>query len=358
MEEDMERWSCEKANFWYEDKGRITGCNFIPSDCINGVEIWQEYKFAERLETIKRELGVAQSIGINSIRMVMPYEVWLLQHDGFMKRLECFLDIAQNYGITLMPVLFDDCCMPKSMSMEEVKFGEQPMPTPGYHGGFKTTPFDGKEEVGYIRGDDKDQWPMLEKYVKDLVCTFGQNEGVLVWDIWNEPGNSRRGSMSLELMTKAFEWAREMKPIQPLTAGPWSFPDGIINLDEGVTIQEIEQKALELSDITSFHYYGSLERTQKVVESLRQYNRPLVITEWLHRIFDNTVEKLLPYYAKENISCYHWGLVTGKTQTNEPWELLKEMKTLNLNKWQHDLYYTDLTPYNPEEIDIFKQYTK
>jgi len=354
----MEKWSCEKANSWYKNKGHIIGCNFIPSDSINCLEIWQEYKFNEKLETIKRELNIAQSIGIRSIRMVMPYHVWLLQHDGFMERLDCFLKTAQSYGIRLMPILFDDCCVPKSMCSDEIKFGKQPEPTLGYHGGFETTPFDAKDEAGYIIGDDKENWPMIEKYVKDLVGTFGQDDRILVWDIWNEPGNSKRGSMSLELMTRAFEWAREMNPIQPLTAGPWSFPDGVLNLGDGVAVQEIEQKAFELSDIISFHFYGSLERMQKIVESLRQYNRPLFITEWLHRIFGNTVEKSLPYFIQENIACYHWGLVNGKTQTHEPWELLKSMKNLDLSKWQHDLFYPDLTPYNTEEINIFIQYSK
>lgn len=352
----MQKWSCEKANKWYKEKGRVTGFNFIPSDCISGIEIWQEYEFDRKLETIDRELGLAASIGMKSIRMVMPYQVWLLQHDGFMDRMERFLQIAASHHITLMPVLFDDCCIPKSMWSPEVRFGKQPMPTPGFHGGFPTTPFDGKEEAGYILGDEKENWPDIERYVKDLVGTFRNDERILMWDIWNEPGNSRRGSKSLELMQKAFEWAREMDPMQPLTAGAWSFPDGYLNFGDIGQIQEIEIKALELSDVISFHYYGSFDNTQRVVELLKKYERPLFITEWLHRIFHNYVQELLPYYIAENISCYNWGLVVGKTQTNEPWEQIKHIEGLDCSCWQHDLFYTDWTPYDEQEIEVFKKY--
>lgn len=352
----MQKWSCEKANKWYAEKGRITGCNYIPSDCINGIEIWQEFEFEKKLETINKELALASSIGIKSIRMVMPYQVWLLQHDGFMERFERFLTVAHRHKITLMPVLFDDCSIPKSMWSSEVRFGRQPMSTPGCHGGFPTTPFDGKEEAGYILGDDEENRPNLERFVKDLVGTFRNDERILMWDIWNEPGNSRRGSKSLELMEKAFAWAREMEPVQPLTAGAWSFPDGYLSFGENGFIQRIEEAALELSDVISFHFYGELDNTKKVVEFLRKYNRPLVITEWLHRIFNNTVEQMLPYYIEENISCYNWGLVVGKTQTNEPWELLKHMKGLDCSLWQHDLFHQDGTPYDEHEIEIFRKY--
>ena len=352
----MEKWSCEKVKAWYAEKGRVTGCNFIPSDCISGIEIWQEYGFDEKLKTIDRELGLAENIGMTGVRMVMPYQVWLLQHDGFMERMERFLQVADSHHITLMPVLFDDCCMPRPKKPVKVRFGPQPEPTPGCHGGFPATPFDGKAETGYILGDDRENWPDIERYVKDLVETFGRDERILLWDIWNEPGNSNRGSMSLELMTKAFGWAREMEQVQPLTAGAWSFPDGWVNFGENDTIQEIEKAALELSDVISYHYYGDLERSKRVTEYMGRYGRPLFITEWLHRIFHNRVEELLPYFAAENISCYNWGLVAGKTQTYEPWEVLRHVEGIDCSPWQHDLFHADLTPYDEMEIEVFKRY--
>ena len=43
--------------------------------------------------------------------------------------------------MTMMPVLFNDCCVAKSKYTEPV-LGPQPEPVPGYFGGTSVTPFD------------------------------------------------------------------------------------------------------------------------------------------------------------------------------------------------------------------------
>ena len=48
-------WTPEEANGWYAEKGWVSGCNFIPSNAINQLEMWQEESFDP--ETIDRELG-------------------------------------------------------------------------------------------------------------------------------------------------------------------------------------------------------------------------------------------------------------------------------------------------------------
>ena len=55
-----------------------------------------------------------------------------------------------------------------------------------------TTPFDGGSKVGYNLLDEKENWPMLEEYVRDIITTFANDERMLIWDIWNETGNSNR----------------------------------------------------------------------------------------------------------------------------------------------------------------------
>lgn len=79
-----EKWTCEKANRWYGEKGKmIIGCNYVPADCINDIEMWQEFEFEEKLQGMQKELELASGIGMTSIRLLMPYHVWRLQHDGF-----------------------------------------------------------------------------------------------------------------------------------------------------------------------------------------------------------------------------------------------------------------------------------
>jgi hypothetical protein len=45
---------------------------------------------------------------------------------------------------------------------------------------------------------------------------------VVMWDLYNEVGNSGKLGSSLPLVKKAFEWARSANPLQPLTSGHWN----------------------------------------------------------------------------------------------------------------------------------------
>ncbi len=47
---------------------------------------------------------------------------------------------------------------------------------------------------------DKAAWPDLEKYVKDMVGTFTNDRRIVLWDLYNEPGNSGMGNKSLPLV--------------------------------------------------------------------------------------------------------------------------------------------------------------
>ena len=101
------------------------------------------------------------------------------------------------------------------------------------------------------------------------------------------------------------------------------------------------------------------------LEALKKHGRPIFITEWLNRINHSDVRELYPLFYLENISCWCWGFVVGKTQTNEPWEQLwadyydpNKKVNYDFTKWQHDLFRANLRPYDPNEIEIIERYNK
>ena len=57
-----ERWSAERANQWYAQQPWLVGANYIPSDAINELEMFQATTFNPALND--KELGMAESIGI------------------------------------------------------------------------------------------------------------------------------------------------------------------------------------------------------------------------------------------------------------------------------------------------------
>ncbi len=227
-------WPQERAVAWYRTQPWLVGCNFLPSTAVNDVEMWRHETFDPA--TIDRELGWARTLGINSVRVFLNYVVWEADAGGLRERFAKFLEIAARHRISVMPVLLDDC----NFAGREAQAAPQPDPVPGVH----NSQWVSSPPLGMVT--DRTAWPKIEQYVKGMVAAFGQDRRVVVWDLYNEPGNSGMGAQSLPLVEAAFAWAREVKPVQPLTVGVWAdFNDAM------------SQRMFALSDVTSFHGYDS-----------------------------------------------------------------------------------------------------
>jgi hypothetical protein len=304
--------------------------------------MWQRESFDPA--TIDQELGWAERVGFNVVRTNLQFLVWLDDRAGLHARLEEFLGIANRRGMRVMLCLFDDC----AFSGREPYLGRQDEPIPGLHNS------GGAASPGRAVVRDRTRWPELERYVGDLVSHLRDDERVLAWDLYNEPGNESvftrelapdpRGPLvphSAALAEATFGWARAARPSQPLTTGVWN-PEW----------REHNARLVELSDLVSFHNYFGLTRLRAQVEELRRAGRPLLCTEWLARGLRSVPATHLPYFREQRIGCFHWGLVNGRTQTHLPWPVIEKLVPTGL--WHHDLFRADGTPYDATEIALFR----
>ena len=101
------RWSEQKANDWYKTQPWLVGCNYIPATAINELEMWQAETFDPK--TIDKELGWAEGLGMNTLRVFLHDLPWQQDAVGFKKRIDQFLTIAAKHKIKPMFVLFDSC---------------------------------------------------------------------------------------------------------------------------------------------------------------------------------------------------------------------------------------------------------
>jgi hypothetical protein len=354
-----QRWTEEQIWEWYNNRPWITGCNFIPHNIINSVELWQEQDHEEVMKGVEFDIKLAADLGLNSFRMGLPpMFVWEHQHDGLMKRYEDFLTMCNNYGITVMPLFSGDCLVPKDVKRPEPYFGKQPDPVPGHFGGSAITPFDGTDKVGYHPiADEPDKWAKFDEYVMDFVNRYKNDERIIMWNIFNEAGNSHRGMMSYPFIKHLFDMLREADVSQPLTADVWGADKDLRSeYQTNVTyLTEIEEAVIELSDIITWHYYGDYLHTRQFIRTLKKYNRPLINDEWLHRPMRSVIQTHLPLFKKENVGSYFFGFVNGKNQFNEVWDMIRPYKEIDTSLWMHDVYHSDGTPYDPEEIEVFKK---
>jgi hypothetical protein len=323
----MNRWSSQEANRWYASQPWLVGCNFIPSTAINQLEMWQADTFDP--STIDRELGFARGLGFNTLRVYLHDLAWEADAPGFKGRLDRFLQMTQTHGIRPILCIFDDCWNPKP------RIGKQPEPVPGVHNsGWLQSP--GAESV-----NDPQTWPRLERYVNDILGSFGADGRILMWDLYNEPGNSGQDERSLPLFNKVYEWAWRIRPAQPLTAGTF--------FGERENFNRVE---LAACDVTSFHNYGGADDLQRQITELRGLGRPLICTEWLRRGHSNVAE-CLPVFYRERVGCCNWGLVRGKTNTIWPWGSPQGAPEPAL--WFHDLLHADGSPFDAAEVALFRK---
>jgi hypothetical protein len=328
---DREVWPKEKAWQWYESKGWLRGCDFIPSTAINQLEMWQKETFDST--TINRELGYAESIGFNCVRVYLHHLAWEQDNEGFLDRMKTYLGIADRHHIKTIFVFFDD------VWNEVYHAGKQPDPKPGVH------------NSGWVRDPGKLWYEnpalavLLERYVKDVMTTFADDERVLLWDLYNEPGNSGYGNKSMSLLRDAFGWGREVNPSQPLSAGVWS-PE----------LTDLNTYQLAESDVITYHDYQSQKKHEKTIDTLKKYDRPMLCTEYMARPRGSTFYSIMPMLKRNNIAAINWGLVDGKTNTKYAWDTpIPSGRDPKL--WFHDIFHKDGTPYKRKEIEFIRKQT-
>jgi hypothetical protein len=333
-----EVWTKEQANAWYTHWGWLRGSDFIPSTAINQLEMWQAESFDTA--TINRELGWAESIGMNSMRVYLHHLAWQVDPTGFKDRVNTYLTIADKHHVSTLFVFMDDCWNP------EYEAGKQPEPKPGIH------------NSGWVRDPgprifadtahtklDSTQLATLEQYTKDVLTRFKDDKRIVLWDLYNEPGNSNNKNKSLPLLQKMFQWGREVNPSQPLSSGIWA-----------ADLVDLNKYQLANSDVITYHNYDVPAEHKKMIDTLRAYGRPLICTEYMARTRGSLFSTVMPMLKAENIGAYNWGFVAGKSNTiyawNNPMPKGGEPKL-----WFHDIFRKDGTPYKKEEVEVIKSLT-
>jgi len=330
----QQKWSAQKAHVWYAKQGWLRGCNFQPSTAINQLEMFQAATFDTA--TINRELGWAADLGFNVMRVYLHHLLWTADREGFKKRLDTYLDISTRHGIKTLFVFFDDCWN------DTAWVGKQPDPKPGVHNsGWVRDP-------GTMIYTHLDTMPVLEAYVKDVLSTFKHDDRILLWDLYNEPGNNRQFGKSMPLLKKVFQWAREVNPSQPVSAGVWN---------NGPEFRELNKFQLENSDIITYHNYAYIDDHRHTIDTLKKYGRPMICTEYMARRNGSLFQLIMPLLKKENVGAINWGFVSGKTNTIFAWDTpMPDGKEPQL--WFHDIYRKDRTPFSKDEVMFIKQLCK
>ena len=340
-----ERWSEEKANAWYESMEWPVGCDYVPAYAGNQIQMWQSSTWDP--EVIDRELGWAEQLGFNSLRIFLHDKVWKAEREAFFSHVDEFLKIADSHGMTCLVTLFTNG------GSEQRYVGEEISPVPGIHNSiWAQTP--GESVV-----NNPEKWNQVKEYEQDVLRRYKDDKRIIAWCLYNEPENVP-SCKTLPLLKKVFEWAREINPSQPLTAPIYTRPFSQDNyrIDRFPVVTYV----CENSDIISLHCYKEAEEMDKFIKVMKTLGRPVFCTEYLARTFGSTFEDIMPILKANKVAAYNFGLVKGAIQCHYPWNDrdsagVKIPFTEEPELWFHDILNPDGTPYRQSEVDFIKSMT-
>ena len=374
LERSHLRWPTERARGWFEAQPWRLGCNFLPSSASNQLEMWQPSSFSPN--DIDRELGWAAELGYTMVRTFLHDLLWEADGAGFMARIDTFLAIAAKHSIGVMLVLFDGCWDPWP------ELGRQREPRPHIHNS-RWVQSPGARVLNSLAGDSSEPALRLERYVKDVLSRFGNDSRVVIWDLFNEGDNGNvdsygnhssrvegaRGAYGMELpplqkaqaarwlMRAALGWARDTRPMQPLTMATYEAPTFVEAAD--AYRQETAVWIDGAVDVVSFHHYGPAGDVARTVDRLLQHGRPVLCTEFLARPASSGSEgshlaPIVSLLRSRHVWAVNWGFVSGRSQTIYPWESWQEEFVAEPSVWHHDILRGSGTPYSLEEASFLR----
>lgn len=345
------RWSKQRTAEWSQKHGWLVGCNYVPHNAINQLEMWQAETFDPFL--IDKELGWAAGLGFNTVRVFLHHLLWEQDAKGFTERIDLFLSIAHKHGIKTMLVLFDAVWNPFP------KLGKQPEPKYNVHNsGWVQSP-------GFDVLNDPNRYDELHDYVHGIVDHFKNDERIVIWDLYNEPDNMNLASykddnyalhkaeLSMQLLKKTINWVRVIDPIQPITMAPWQEME---DWSEDHKVSMLDNYMFTHSDVISFHCYANKQGMEKRIKELKRFERPMFCTEYMARPFGSTFQEILPLFKEYNIGAYNWGFVAGKSQTHCPWDSWQKQYEQEPELWFHDIFRSNGEAYDKAEVDFLRQF--
>lgn len=93
------RWSRERIWDWYDSRPWMRGCNFLPSNAVNYIDMWQTLHKEEILACADRELALAARTGFNTLRLILNFTVWKEERKGFFEMVDAWLTLCHKHSM-------------------------------------------------------------------------------------------------------------------------------------------------------------------------------------------------------------------------------------------------------------------
>ncbi|WP_316933202.1 glycoside hydrolase family 2 TIM barrel-domain containing protein [Maribacter thermophilus] len=209
------------------DIANSKGLNYYPKD-----NPWNMFGKRFNDTIIDNDFKKINSIGLNTIRIFVPYETFekAVIDEEKLGQLKQTMDLAAKNGLKVTVTLFD------------------------FYGDYSLS-----------------DWTLTHRHAEKIVNALKDHEALLAWDIKNEPDldfESRGKENVLSWLHQMIFEIRKWDTKNPITIG-WSSPEAAIEL-----LKEV--------DIVSFHYYRKPDDFKEAYTTLKNTvgTKPMVLQEY------------------------------------------------------------------------------
>ena len=268
----------------FGDFAWMHGANYTPSYAATDVQTWLKYDH----QTVDRELGYAERIGLNCVRVFLQSLVW--EHDRvlFMKNFEDFVSTADAHGLKVMPIVFDSC------------FGV----SPSLENSLMWVANPGPDRMSEADFDE------LDVYAKDLVSRYVGDKRIALWDVMNEPMAtvlSRTEEGKAQIWAFVAHYCKLVKKLDPTHA-----------VTVGVSTAD-NSKVVDVVDVLSCHSYAPSDKELREKFSLTKKQaadagKPWIVSECCAPGWGSPYEMVLPVLREFGAGHTVWEVVIGRNQ--------------------------------------------
>lgn len=318
--------STKRSEWWATN---VNGAMYIPSKDWNAYQMWANYN----IEVVERDLDLAASLGLDSLRVLASYECWREDGASFFAQIEHFLSKCYERNIRPVIVLFE--APPKNEPTEENRTTTDPAEAFGVHSPSQRNVIQPRNWSGWA------QSPL--RFVRRWAEMYASDPRLLATEIMNEPGEVQpRQDFVKDMLAEV----REHAPEATLTVGC-----------KDVQYNHVydEEDAL---DVHQFHMNLPLDRAAaddylaRAREHRQETGKPLWCTEW-QRTREEPSIRFLPNYkslapiigdahADGSIDGdFFWGLMLKPAYLQSP----REDGRVN------GLFHPDGTPFDASDRD-------
>ncbi len=312
-----------------DDLTGIRGAVYLPSKDWNAYQMWADYED----HVIERELDLAESLRLDSLRVLASYECWRADGPSFFARVDHLLEACEERSIRPLVVLFE--APPTNPPTAANREATAPGNAFGVHSPSRPEIIQPRDWSGWARSP--------RHFARRWAQEFAEDPRLLATEVMNEPGDVRpRQDFVRDMLAEV----REHAPDATLTMGCKDFRfNHVYDEDDDLDVHQFHMN-LPGDERAATRYLARAREHRELT------GKPLWLTEWQRTMEEPPVHTLPNYRSLASI--VRRAHADGSIDGDFFWSLMLKpayLKRPRENGRVNGVFHPDGTPFDASDFD-------